>query len=81
MAELKFTQQQEMLRKAVREFVEKEVKPVASRPAAESRFRMDISGKRGKGGLGGSLRPCRTEGGGGAGGGGGPGFERSGYPE
>ena len=31
MAELKFTQQQDMLRKAVREFVEKEVKPVAAR--------------------------------------------------
>jgi alkylation response protein AidB-like acyl-CoA dehydrogenase len=48
MAELKFTQQQEMRRKAVREFVEKEVKPVAARLDAESRFPMDIFAKMGK---------------------------------
>ncbi len=57
MAELKFTQQQEMLRKAVREFVEKEVKPVAARLDAESRFPMDIFVKMGKLGFAGVFVP------------------------
>ncbi len=57
MPEMKFTQQQEMLRKAVREFVEKEVKPVAARLDAESRFPTDIFAKMGKLGFAGVFVP------------------------
>jgi len=62
MAELKFTQQQEMRRKAVREFVEKEVKPVAARLDAESRFPMDIFAKMGKLGFAGVFVPQQSGG-------------------
>ncbi|NJD62849.1 MAG: acyl-CoA dehydrogenase, partial [Deltaproteobacteria bacterium] len=57
MPELKFTQQQEMLRKAVREFVEKEVKPVAHRIDAENHFPTEIFRKMGQLGFAGVFVP------------------------
>ena len=48
MPEMKFTQKQELMRRAVREFVEKEVKPVAARLDAECHFPDEIFRKMGK---------------------------------
>lgn len=57
MPELKFTPQQEMLRKAVREFVEKEVRPVAGRIDAENRFPTELFRKMGQLGFAGVFVP------------------------
>jgi alkylation response protein AidB-like acyl-CoA dehydrogenase len=48
MPELKFTKQQEMLRKVVREFAEKELKPVAGRIDVEGEFPLEIFRKMGR---------------------------------
>lgn len=66
MPELKFTQSQEMLRKAVREFVEKEVKPIAHRIDVENSFPADVFQKMGRLGFAGVFVP-QTYGGAGLG--------------
>ena len=57
MPELKFTQPQEMLRKAVREFVEKELKPRAHRIDAGNEFPAEIFRKMGQLGVAGVFVP------------------------
>lgn len=57
MPELKFTQAQDMLRKAIREFVEKEIRPRAHRLDAENEFPTEIFRKMGQLGVAGVFVP------------------------
>lgn len=57
MPELKFTDQQEMLRKAVREFVEKEIAPIAQRIDVNNECPVDILKKIGNLGFAGVFVP------------------------
>lgn len=57
MPELKFTEAQEMLRKAVREFVEKEIEPIAHRIDVENECPIDVFKKMGVLGFAGVFVP------------------------